>query len=117
MRKILLGAALLALAACTTGQPQETAAVMASGLTVAERTALGYVSLPRCPAGAPVCSDPAIVAKIRQADDAAYTEVKKFEAAARAGGSADATAAQGALTAFTDLLSTPAIQAVFKKGN
>src|SRR5574337_1284674 len=90
---VMVLAGIAGLAACTSGQPQQTAAALASGLTVAERTAVGYASLPRCPQGAPVCSDPAIVQKIRDADNGAYTEVKKFEAAAAAGGTPDDTAA------------------------
>lgn len=44
-------------------------------LTAAERTALIYTSLPRCPK-VTICSDPVIVAKIRRLDNEAYDAVK-----------------------------------------
>ena len=113
MRKIILSGA-LALSACATGQPQQTTAVLEAGLTVAERTALAYVSLPRCPQGAPVCSSPAVVQKIRDADNGAYGEIKSVEAAVAAGGSPDTSVAAAALTTFQNVLSTPAVAAALK---
>lgn len=47
-------------------------------LTTAERLALIYTSQPRCPAPAP-CSDPAIVQRIKDADNQAYAAVKAAE--------------------------------------
>ena len=59
---------------------------VALALTAAERLAIAYIKLPRCPAPAP-CSDPAIVAKIAAADNAAFNAVQ----AARTGaGTVDA---------------------------
>jgi|SRR5579863_284665 len=49
------------------------------GLTAAERAALVYTSLPRCPAAA-ICSDPATVQRIKDADNTAYAAVKMAEA-------------------------------------
>lgn len=102
------------LAGCTNGQPQQTAALLESGLTVAEQTALGYFKLSRCPAQAPVCSDPALVIKIAAADNAAFKAVKDVETAAAAGGTPDTTAATAALTALQDILAQPAVTAALK---
>lgn len=92
-RPILTLTLAAALAACATTIPATEIA-----LTAAERTALAYVTQPRCTA-APVvtCSDPATVARIKAADAVAYSAV----VAARTGGStADAAAAVAALAAL-----------------
>lgn len=77
--KPLAVAAMLALGACQ--NPQVSAKVDAAivSLTTAERLALVYTSLPRCPVSAPICSDPARVAQIKSLDMKAYTAVKVAE--------------------------------------
>ena len=69
-----------ALAACANAGAGISAKVDAAvvGLTAAERAALVYTSLPRCPAAA-LCSDPATVQKIKDADNIAYAAVKAAE--------------------------------------
>lgn len=71
-------------------------------LTAAERVALHYVTLPPClKAHAPLCSDAAVVARIKQADNAAYAAVK----AARASNNrSDLTAANAAVAALSALV-------------
>ena len=78
MRKIIL-AGTLALAGCSGVTASNDVASTAVALTGAERLASVYVALPRCPATAP-CSDPAVVAQIKAADNAAYAAVKQAEA-------------------------------------
>lgn len=115
MRNVITPMVLVAgLMACTAGQPQQTIAALESGLTVAERAAIGYVSLPRCPQSAPVCSDPAIVSKIKDADNTAYLTVKNAQAALASGGSPNIAAATAALSAFQSLLTDPAVAALIK---
>ena len=69
-------------------------------LTGAEHAATTYVTQPACPAGTSVatCSDPSLVAKIKAADNLAYTAVQ----GARAGtvSTADAMKAVNALSAL-----------------
>lgn len=73
---------LLLMAACATAPATTTvnnsvaAAVIA--LTSAEKAALIYTSLPACPT-APVCADSVLKAKIKAADNTAYTAVKAAE--------------------------------------
>ena len=90
----LAAACLLALAACagTSGLAGTEVA-----LTETERLALAYVTLPACP-GAALCSDAAVVAKIKAADNIAYAAVM----GAKAGKvlPADATAAVAALASL-----------------
>ena len=92
MRNLILTAC-LALAGCS-GQsaPVAYANGVASAevaLTQAEKAALVYTSLPRCPA-APVCSDSVIVASIGAADNKAYAAVQALKAGT---GTQDAAAA------------------------
>lgn len=93
------------LSSCTTGQPQQTTATLESGLTAAERAALGYTSLPRCPQSSGVCSDQATVTKIKAADTQAYNAIKAAEAVAVQGGNPDTTAAEASLSALVSLVS------------
>lgn len=76
--KYVVLTALLTLAACV--NPSVTSKVDAAvvGLTAAERAALIYTSLPRCPTTV-ICSDPATVAKIKSLDNQAYVAVKAAE--------------------------------------
>lgn len=76
-RAILVGiCACLGLAGCASPSSRVQNSVVAAeeGLTAAERAALIYTSLPRCPART-VCSDPAVVARIKLLDNQAYTAV------------------------------------------
>jgi hypothetical protein len=72
-------------------------------LTLAEQTAKIYTDLPRCgslPAvGKPFCSDPALVAKMADADNKAYAAVKAAQRnEALLGAALDAIAAYQSLT-------------------
>lgn len=94
------------LAACSQTQSAQTAAGAAVALTVAEATALHYVTLPVCPSGsmnlAPngtLCSQPSITGQIKVADNAAFVAVKAAEADPTAVGAAYAAIA--ALTTLT----------------
>lgn len=72
-KPLILGISLLALSACHT-PPKNDISAMQAGLTAAEATAFQYVTLPACSgSNGPGCSDPAISAKIKAADNAAYT--------------------------------------------
>ncbi len=74
----LLSGALLTAACSTTVGVSSSVDAAVVGLTTAERLALIYTSLPRCPAPAP-CSDPATVQKIKDLDLTAYNAVKAAE--------------------------------------
>lgn len=118
MRKFFLGlAALGALAGCTNTNEAQTIASLEIGLTSAEGLATAYVKLPRCPVQEPVCSDQSVVQKIRDADNGAYTEIKKAEALIAQGQPADMTAASTALQTLLDAVHTPAVQAALTKGS
>ena len=96
-RALVIAAALFGLAACA--QPaQTTVAQVAVALTAADQVALQYVDLPRCPA-APACSDPATVARIKDAAAKAYGSVKAAEASGAQGDITLAVSAVGALAA------------------
>lgn len=84
MKRTLIAAALLcgtALAGCQPGGVSSTPVVGNSvaaaeiALTNAERLALKYTSLPRCPAATVICSDPATVQRIKEYDNKAYAAV------------------------------------------
>lgn len=99
----------LMLSACTADSTAANVAALESALTAAERGALAYTSLPRCPQPTPVCSDPAKVAAIKAADMTAYNAVSAAEASVRAGNTPDVTAAEAAVAALTALMPpTPA---------
>lgn len=95
-------AALLALGGCQTGAggasvPVQTYVDQAAvALTLAERAALRYAQLPRCPK-ASLCSDAATVAEIKLKDQSAYAAVK---AARQAGDKADTAALNAAIAAL-----------------
>jgi hypothetical protein len=79
-RKLILAAALCgSLAACSTAPTTTVSNSVAAAqiaLTNAERVALLYTSLPRCPVNPPPCSDPATVQRIKDYDNKAYDLVK-----------------------------------------
>lgn len=58
----------------TTAVSNDVAAAEVS-LTAAEQAALIYTSRPRCGGAVKLCSDPAVVARIKQLDNQAYTAV------------------------------------------
>lgn len=95
MRALILCAG-IALAACSTMNAQTDIAAIEVGLTGAETAAKAYAQLPS--------ADPAIVAKIKAADQVAFTTVKAAEAAAKAGASPDLAASLAALTALQALI-------------
>lgn len=100
--------AALSLAACT--PPQNTAAVyaLASSLTAADIAALAYMERPACgPRAPPVCSDPALKPRIKQAAMSAYVAVKSAEASAAAGGSTGLIAAQSAVATYLAVIPPP----------
>lgn len=79
MKRFVALSLALGLAACAAApgtQSKVDAAVVA--LTTAERLALVYTKLPRCPAPAP-CSDPNTVTRIKSLDSQAYSAVKAAE--------------------------------------
>lgn len=103
----VFAAVLLALAACTTPSATVSNSVLAAGklLQVTEQTAQLYTDLPRCgsiPArDKPLCSDPALAAKMAEADRKAYAAV---ETARR--NEALIGAALDAISAYQDLIPT-----------
>lgn len=122
MKKLASLFAILALAVltgcATTGTPgssvpqtpQQAAFALTAGYSVAEDGALTYFALPRCPVAAPICSDAALVAKIKTVDAAAYDAITAAQAVARdpnAGANLPTlvNAATKALAAFTAITS------------
>jgi len=94
--RFLISLAFVALVGCSASSTQTNDVAAAEvALTGAERLALVYTSLPRCP-GATPCSDAATVATIKSLDNQAYAAVT----AAKGNPSlvAAATAAVAALT-------------------
>lgn len=77
-RYIIAVAFFVSLSACNPQASSDVAAA-AVALTAAEKLALSYTSLPRCPA-ATACSDEATVTKIKAADNTAYDAIKAAEA-------------------------------------
>jgi hypothetical protein len=95
--------------------PAQAVFTLKSSYAVALSGAVAYSRLPSCgtpPVGVPPCSDPAIIAKLRQADDLASAALNSAEAVVRSDASLDAKgkalqAAQtaiGVLTAITQAL-------------
>lgn len=79
MRVIIIGLVMaLTLSACASQQAATVTTNSVAGaeiaLTSAEKAALVYTSLPRCP-GVALCSDPTLVTKIKSADNVAYGAV------------------------------------------
>lgn len=93
--------------------PQQSVFAARSTYAVALTEAVKYRELPPCPANAPPCSDPAIVAQLQKADTVASAALAAAEAAVRTpavGASAidravqAAVSALGALTAIVSAL-------------
>lgn len=76
---IVLGCLVLGACASTSGRVSNAVDAAVVSLTTAERLALVYTSLPRCPVQKPVCSDPSTVARIKDLDNKAYAAVKAAE--------------------------------------
>jgi len=97
----LLPALPVALLAACAQSGQTTVAQVAVALTAADQVALQYAQLPACGSGgaAGLCSDPATVAKIKAAAQAAYQAVKTAEASGTSGDLVLAVSAVGALSA------------------
>lgn len=95
----------LALAACTAQQPQATVSALEVSLTAAERLAIQYTGLPRCPAATPICSDADVVKQLLRIDQTAFEAVLASKAAVARGGPADFQAADAAIVAFQAILS------------
>jgi hypothetical protein len=104
-RPIVLAAALLC-AACTSANQQSSIAALEVGLATAETAAVAYKDLPPCGGTATVCSDPAIVAQMKAADNKAYDAIKAAEAKAATGASVDLTAATAALSLLQGIVAT-----------
>ena len=112
MKRYLAIAALATLAACSTPIINDLAATE-QAYTGAEITATAYIKLPACgSAGATaICSNPAKVVQIKNADNAAFTALSTVRAAILANCpsgaitpcSVDMTPAQNAVAAFTAL--------------
>jgi len=112
MRQLLLIAPLL-LSACAGGQggPSNKSIVLGleSSLTGADILAKQYVNMPRCGAGnGPVCSDPTVIAQIKQAASTAYSAVTAAQSAVDAdpNSAASATAVAAATSALSALEKT-----------
>lgn len=85
--------------------PQNVVDGLIATLTAAETAADGYVNLPLCgtvPQGA-LCSTVSVIHKIKIADQAAYTALKAAEKTQSQG---DIAAAQTAITALQNIVST-----------
>lgn len=71
-----------------------------------------YAKLPRCPVAKPVCSDIAVLKKVRAIDEAAWVAIKEAQKAARTPGFGDEklttylTSAQSLVRAFRDITAT-----------
>lgn len=81
MKHALSALAFLALASCNQTPAQQSGndtkiAQAEIALTAAEKVALQYFMLPRCPKSTPVCADQATVNKIADADNKAYNALK-----------------------------------------
>jgi hypothetical protein len=71
-----------------------------------------YGKLPRCPQAKPICSDVAVMKKVRLIDEAAWIAIKEAQKAARTPGFGDEklttylTSAQSLVKAFRDITAT-----------
>ncbi len=92
------------LAACTV-TPSDVSTLETS-LTAAENLGLAYAALPNCTgSNGPVCSDPAVIADIKTADNAAYAALTALQNGT--GTEAELQAAIAALTALIPAAITP----------
>lgn len=104
---------LLFLAACDTTTTAKTLAATGVALTAADTTAMQYVTLPLCPAGATqmpdhtLCSQAAISAQIKSAAQTAYNAYQAAQANPTSATLATVAAAISALTSLVPV-ATPA---------
>ena len=84
-----LAALSVLLAACATngGSPKQSIAQATNAYNASAQTILAYKKLAPCgsPNATQLCSDPAVVAQLKVADDAAYRALVAAEAAVNAG--------------------------------
>ena len=113
MRSLILLGILLSLACCgPAATPQEVAAAE-NGFIAADKLAMAYMTLPVCAVPKPtsgagaVCSDPAVKAVIKQKEQQAYDAFVTFQAATKAGASADLAALEAAITVFVSSVPAP----------
>lgn len=111
----VLAVALLSASACTTSppaapqSPQQAVYAAKASYAVALSAAVAYKKLPTCTAGgAPLCSDPKVVATLQKVDTASIALLDAAEATVRtpgAGANAQTavTAATQAVAAFTTI--------------
>lgn len=103
---LALAFCLVACIACTSANQQSSIAALEVGLATAETAANAYKNLPACSATVTVCSDPAIVAKIKAYDNTAYTTIKTAEGTAATGATVDLTASSAALAALQGIVAS-----------
>ena len=104
MKRIAV-AAIAALAACSSAQQSQTVAGAEVALTAAEAAAFQYVKLPLCPASdGTLCSNVAISAQIKAADNVAFAAVNS----AKAGSGSVATAMAAIASLSAVIPATPA---------
>lgn len=108
--KLMLIAAVLALAACATPQsPAESVFQAKTAHAVALRSAVAYRELPRCNPAPQPCHDPAVVQQLQKADRTADAALDAAEAAVRTPGFGESViasavaSAKAALAAFTSI--------------
>lgn len=112
MRRISIILAGVALAACqSTGQsPAATLAQATNGYNAAAQTFVAYKMLAPCGSAlaTKLCSDPAVVARLKAADQVAYDALVAAEKSVRAGASDAQTAVNVAIAAANALASQTA---------
>jgi hypothetical protein len=98
------------LAACATGitTPQQTIYQATADYNAAASIVIAYKALPPCPAATVVCSDAAVVVRLKQADTVAYNALVAAEATARTPG-AGANAATALVAANQAIAALTAI--------
>lgn len=105
MQKLFVAVALTALLSACAGTSQ-IAVVNAAQVTLGglELTGTQYLNLPPCGGTIKVCSDPAMSAKIKAADNTAYAAIVAARKSAEAGQSVDMTATNAALAGLLTLV-------------
>jgi hypothetical protein len=109
----LLLSAILAACAVTPQSPAQTIYQLTSNYNAAATVIIAYKNLPPCPAATALCSDPAIVAKLKQADQIAYSALVAAENTVRTPG-AGANAATAAVAAQQAIAALAAIAATLQ---
>lgn len=110
MKRSVVGLVFILAGCATPESPQQAVFQAKVGYAVALSAAVAYNNLPRC--GEPPCSDPAIVAQLRRADNTAIAALDASEAAVRTPGFGESlvtsavAAAKAALAAFVSITSS-----------